>query len=96
VWSGSSLVAEITVQEHPQPSQEDPQTSQDEQTTADSTDAQVTLKSNNTESGQGLVEVKNSGNTWHLTLQGYTEAGAAGSYLWPGGVPAGVQITPRS
>src|SRR5437867_7391650 len=48
----------------------------------------------NATTGPGLVEVKKSGKAWHLTFQGYSEAGAVGSYLWPGGVPAGVHITP--
>jgi hypothetical protein len=43
-------------------------------------------------SGSGLVEVKRSAAGWLLTLDGFTEAGAVGGYLWPGGVPAGVEI----
>ena len=41
-----------------------------------------------------VTAVERSGSAWHVTLQGYTEAGAAGTFLWPAGVPAGVQIVP--
>lgn len=41
----------------------------------------------------GLVELKRSDDGWLLTMEGYTEAGAVGGYLWPAGVPAGVNIT---
>jgi hypothetical protein len=44
--------------------------------------------------GYGLYEIERDGDVWRLTLAGFTEAGAAGTYLWPGGAPAGVRIVP--
>jgi hypothetical protein len=38
------------------------------------------------------VQVHRTDNGWQVTVEGYTEAGAVGGYLWPGGVPAGVSI----
>jgi hypothetical protein len=43
--------------------------------------------------GPGLTDVKKTDTGWEVTLEGYTEPGAVGSYLWPGGVPDGVTIT---
>jgi hypothetical protein len=40
------------------------------------------------------VEVKKSSKGWDVTLEGYTEASAAGAYLWPKGIPAGITVTP--
>jgi hypothetical protein len=40
-----------------------------------------------------LADVKKSAKGWSVTLEGCGEAGAAGSYLWPNGVPNGVTIT---
>ncbi len=50
--------------------------------------------SNVTRPGPGLVQIQRSGRRWDLTFEGYTETGAVGGYLWPGGVPTGIQITP--
>ena len=41
-----------------------------------------------------LVAIEHSGSGWNLTFKGFTEAGAVGGFLWPGGVPAGVNIVP--
>jgi hypothetical protein len=43
----------------------------------------------------GLESLQNQGfGRWLLRFQGYTEAGAVASYLWPRGAPKGVQINP--
>jgi hypothetical protein len=43
--------------------------------------------------GPGLTDVKKTDTGWEVTLEGYTEPGAVGAYLWPEGVPDGVTIT---
>lgn len=43
-------------------------------------------------SGPGLVQLQRSNYGWELTMEGYTEPAAVGGYLWPGGIPAGVNI----
>src|SRR5258705_9573300 len=40
---------------------------------------------------QELVQV---GNVWHLTLRGFTEAGAVAGFIWPAGTPLGVRVSP--
>lgn len=42
--------------------------------------------------GPGLVQIKRLDTGWDLLFEGYTEVGAVGGYLWPAGVPEGVQI----
>jgi hypothetical protein len=39
-------------------------------------------------------ELERVGEAWHLKLQGFTDAGAVGSYIWPSGPPPGVRIAP--
>jgi hypothetical protein len=41
-----------------------------------------------------VLELKQIGDVWHLTLQGFTEAGAVAGYIWSGGPPKGVRIVP--
>jgi hypothetical protein len=41
----------------------------------------------------GLADVKKTDTGWEVTLEGYSEPGAVGAYLWPEGVPDGVTIT---
>jgi hypothetical protein len=55
--------------------------------------SQDTSGSSTVPAGPGLTDVKRTDTGWEVTLQGYTEPGAVGTYLWPGGVPAGVTIT---
>lgn len=43
--------------------------------------------------GPGLVQIKHYTDSWGLTFEGYTDANAVGAYLWPNGIPDGVQIT---
>src|SRR5207302_113413 len=39
-------------------------------------------------------ELEQVGDVWHLTLQGYTEAGAVAGAIWPTQLPPGVRIVP--
>jgi hypothetical protein len=41
-----------------------------------------------------VVEIDRIGDIWHLTIRGFTEAGAVGGYIWPSGIPPGVRIVP--
>src|SRR5664280_2319163 len=54
------------------------------------------LMSDTRRPGPGLVQIKHYIQSWDLTFEGYTEASAVGAYLWPNGVPDGVQITVSS
>jgi hypothetical protein len=43
--------------------------------------------------GPGITNVQRTDTGWEITVEGYTEPGAVGGYLWPSGVPSGVTIT---
>jgi len=41
-----------------------------------------------------LIEVKRSDTGWEVTLNGFSKPEEVGKFLWPNGVPSGIQITP--
>ena len=41
-----------------------------------------------------VLEIEQVGKSWHIKIRGFTEASAVAGYLWPGGPPAGVRVSP--
>jgi len=54
----------------------------------------TTSRSGKVSTHTSVKNLERVGDAWHLTLEGITEAWAAGVYLWPSGPPAGVRIVP--